>query len=164
MKPLPQFTDTIIVNQTPRQQLVFSLMLRYKDIVNSSCIEEFCQILNEELSKYDVKKSNLTSVITELPEGLLGKTITVNYQPGEATAQVLRGQVIQVLYRDTAYDMSTITRILEHPDMSEEQKSMLTMTAWEETKPKIYHRLVLNTENQGILIVPFVKGVSIEQE
>lgn len=35
---------------------------------------------------------------------------------------------------------------------------------YEETKPKIYHRLVLNDKKQGILIIPYLIGVNIEQE
>ena len=164
MKPLSQFTESVIVRQTPRQKLINALLERYKEIRNTPCVEAFCDILNEELSKCSIAESNLSSAITELPKGLLGKTVTINYYPKDSTPQVLKGDVIEVLYRDTAYPMCDIIKLLENKDTSEEQKSMLRMTAFTETKPKIYHRIVLNEETQGILIVPYVKGVTIEQE
>ena len=168
MKPVldnPQFTESIIVKRTPRQQLAFDLACwiqsheadewEFEDVENA---------VNDILSKYSVGKEKLTSVMLEIPEDLTSKQVTVNYQPGEATAQTFKGEVLKVLYRDTAYDMASIMSILTHPNISEEQKSMLKMTVWEETKPKIYHRLVLNTQEQGILIIPLLKGVTIEQE
>ena len=167
MKPVidnTQFTESIILKQTPKQQLV-------REVANwVNCfywegmeISDTFEAINIILSKYDINLSELTSVIVDIPE-LENKKVTVKYQPGETTPQVFHGEVVKVLYRDIAYDFPTIFSILSHPDMSEEQRSMLKMTIWEETKPKIYHRLVLNTQEQGILIIPLLKGVIIEQE
>lgn len=164
MKPLNnQFIDTIMVKQTARQQLILDFIERYQDISDSS-VEEFTQILNEILSKYDVKKSDLTSVITEIPKDLKGKRVTIQYHPHTSTPQTFRGTIFQILYRDTAYDSSEFKALLNNPYIHEEQKELLSSSLIEETNPKIYHRLVLNEDNQGIIIIPYLTGVIIEQE
>lgn len=165
MKPLkqPDFSKTIIVSQTPRQQLIQDLLSLNYTHMNVS-FEAWSNRCNDILSKYDVGISELTSVITEIPQGIKGKTIVLNYHPDESSEQIFKGEILKVLYRDTAYDTSIIESILEHPDMSEEQKSLIRMNIFEEIKPKIYHRLVLNDEKQGILIIPLLRGITIEQE
>lgn len=77
---------------------------------------------------------------------------------------ILRGEILQVLYRDTAYDFSFIQELFKDDRMSSEQKDLMKYSIYEETKPKIYHRLVLNDKKQGILIIPYLIGVNIEQE
>lgn len=148
-------------NITLRQQLI-SEIVSWVDCFHCEGMEreDIDTAINSILSKYDVSLSELTSVIVDIPE-LEGKEVTIHYNP-TGTEQMFKGKVVKVLYRGIAYSMADIVKILMHPDITEERKTMIHMTAYEETKPKIYHRIVLNDENQGILIVPLVKGVTIE--
>ena len=150
---------------TPRQQLLEEVV-SWVDLFHCEGVEkeDVTENISRILSKYDIYLMK-SSFISEIPEYLKeGNRVTVNYHPGETEGMALTGEVVKILYRETAYDFSTIFRIILHPDTSQEQRSLLEMTAWEETKPKTYHRLVLNTQDQGILIIPLIRGVTIEQE
>ena len=48
--------------------------------------------------------------------------------------------------------------------MSTEQAEMLKYTIYEALKPNLYHRIVINDQKQGIMIVPYLKGVEIVKE
>ena len=151
------------LNMTDKQELINSIVnwidcFHYEG-EDKADIE---QIINSLFGKYDVTLHEDTSIVTDVPEGLEGKKITVNYAPASIVNITYKGEVVKVLYRDIAYGIPEIIKILLNPDISEENKEMLNMTAYEESLPKIYHRIVLNDENRGIIIIPLIKGVTIE--
>ncbi len=141
------------VQSTPVQQL-------FEELVKAGMLEES---VTEILSKYEVTlaDSKAAKLSPADVHKLMGKTIKLSLPDKDWN---FHGELITVLYKGFSYPYSTISNILSHPDMSEEQREMLKCTAYEETKPKIYHRLVLNDKNQGILIIPYLVGVIIEQE
>lgn len=167
MKPLDRkvtppevFSRAVISHPTARQRLILDLMLELHPLD----VNEFARKANDVLSKYDIRICDSKAVISEIPKDLIGKTVKINYAPAEATPFDFEGEILQVLYRDTAYDFSFIQELFKDDRMSSEQKDLMKYSIYEETKPKIYHRLVLNDKKQGILIIPYLIGVNIEQE
>ena len=160
MKPLnnTDLTQTINTHPTDRQKLIMELMVELHPTDSTF----FLNKVNEVLAKYEVRRCDLTSIQTELPEDLVGKVVKVTNDNLESWD--FEGEVIDILYRDTAYDFTQISKILSHPDMSEEQREMMKFTIYDETRPKIYHRLVLNDINKGIILVPYLVGVNVKQE
>ena len=160
MKPLNNTDLTESINTTPtdRQKLILELMVE----LHPTDTDFFLGKVNEVLSKYEVRKCDLTSIQLELPKDLVGKTVNITNSDRESWD--FTGEIIDILYRDTAYDFTQIRKLLDHPDMSEEQREMMKLTIYEETRPKIYHRLVLNDVNKGIILVPYLVGVNMKQE
>lgn len=113
------------------------------------------------LFKYDINKPDLTSVIVEVPALTEGDIISITLQDKDWN---FHGEVIAVLYRDTVYPYSVFDELLSNPNMSTEQAEMLKYTIYEAMKPNLYHRIVINDQKQGIMIVPYLKGVEIVKE
>lgn len=113
------------------------------------------------LFKYDITKPDLTSVIVEVPDVTEGDTISIILQDKDWN---FHGEVISVLYRDTVYPYSVFDELLSNPNMSTEQAEMLKYTIYEAVKPNLYHRIVINDQKQGIMIVPYLKGIEIVKE
>lgn len=167
MKPLNRevtppnvFSQEIIENPTARQRLIMDLMLKLHPLD----ADEFVKKVNDVMSKYDIRMCDLKSIKPEISSDLIGKTVKITYTPAESTPFNFEGEIVQVLYRNTAYDFSHIQELFKDTRISEEQKNMMNSCIQEETKPKIYHRLVLNDKSKGILIIPYLIGVNIEQE
>lgn len=158
--PPDMFSQAIINHPTSRQHLIMDLMLQLHPLD----LDEFTRKVHKVLSKYDIKLCDTKSIVAEIPENIVGKTVKISYAPGEAQSFNFEGDVVQILYRDTAYDIITIQELFNHTNLSKEQKEMMKSHIYEETKPKIYHRLVLNDKIRGILIIPYLTGVNIEQE
>lgn len=159
MKPLNQPETHSAPKTTPAQQLIEELVRMFDDGKSSKQLrDKFSRVV----TNYDVALNHSSSIV-ELPDWVeVGSSIKLTYNPA-GTEQVFTGLVYDIFYKMISYPMSAFSDYLSDTDMSEEQKTMLNMTIYEETKPKIYDRLVLNSNEQGILIIPLVKGVTIEQ-
>lgn len=93
----------------------------------------------------------------------IGKHVKVQTDEGCTT-----GLLMGILYKDTEYDYSTFKKyfIEKYPDywnFSDDywnfrNEQVVIMSA---LKPQNYHRLVLKTENQGILLMPLKEGATI---
>lgn len=141
---------------TARQMLIQELIISTRP----ENIPEFTDKVNKILSYYEIQLSELKSINLEFPVEFIGKKVTVINK--QNASWNFRGELIEVLCRDTSYSYSTIDRIMNHPDMLEEQGIMINTQS--EMQPKIYHRLVLNDINQGILIIPYLSSVEIKEE
>ena len=156
MKPLNE-TNIPEASATPRQRLMEDILAKVQMTCGVKLAEKDVMEL---LSEYDIKMCELTSIEPVFPDFCIGKRVHIIL----ADKWDLHGEVIDVLCRDISYSSVIVRKLLEHPDMSEEQRDMLKYTIYEEVKPKIYHRVVLNEDSQGILLIPYIKGVIIEQE
>lgn len=143
-------------NPTIRDELMGEIYKVLKDI-DQVAYDKIHNIL----FKYDISKSDLTSVIVEVPDITEGDIVTLRLQEKDWN---FHGEVEGVLYRDTVYTSSIFEELLNNPDMTTEQAEMLKFTIYEEMKPHLYHRIVINDDDKGIVIVPYLKGVEIVKE
>lgn len=74
------------------------------------------------------------------------------------------GEVMEVLKKHIAYPYSTFEKYLttKNPDYWQSRNHYILMM--NQLKPKSFDRVVLKTENQGILIVPCKSGSKVELE
>lgn len=69
------------------------------------------------------------------------------------------GEVVDVWYRGITYDTMTVVNVLKEMNITDH----FNMRVYDETRPAIYHRIALRTDEVGMLIVPCVKGMKIER-
>lgn len=73
------------------------------------------------------------------------------------------GEVMEVLKKHTAYPYSTFEKYLtKNLDYWQSRNHYISLM--NQLKPKSFERVVLKTENQGILILPCMNGNTVELE
>ena len=148
MKPLNE-TNVPEAAATPRQRLMEDILAK----ISMTCGVKLSEkVVMELLSEYDIRVCELTSIEPIFPEFCIGKRVHITLADKDWD---FHGEVIEVLCRDISYSSVIIRELLEHPDMSEEQRDMLKYTIYEEVKPKIYHRVVLNVDIWSLLFYDY---------
>lgn len=74
------------------------------------------------------------------------------------------GKVMEILEKHTAYPYSTFEKYLTAENLDYWQRRNHYILMMSQMEPKSFDRVVLKTENQGILIVPYKSGTTIELE
>lgn len=112
--------------------------------------------LRKILSNYDVTLNVTNSSIMELPACVkIGNKVHITR---EVSDWDITGEILAVWYRNQVYPVEQISEVLATPN-----GDISSLTIFDETKPKVYHRIVLKTLDKGILIIPCVNGISIKK-
>lgn len=105
------------------------------------------------LSNYDVSSNITNSSLMELPDCVkVGNKVHITRDDNWD----MTGEILAVWYRNQVYPVEQISEVLATPN-----GDVSSLTIFDETKPKVYHRIVLKTQDRGILIVPCVNGINV---
>ena len=155
MKPLK------ITCLSSRQQLVKELAkFAYTHPLDEWDLKDVEDSFTAIMSPYEIQKSDLTSVNLEIDPDLIGQMVDIDYQPGEATHQSWKGKVINIFYREMPIEVDDYLRTILMMS-NDENKELLSSSIEDNLKPQIYHRIILDDEEKGVVIIPYLKGVTI---